>query len=138
MVWESGTPKAGFTTGRPWLPVAAAHLSRAVDKQHADDTSVLAHYRRLLSFRRKHPALVKGDITFLENASPEPTETLAFVRRFKGTAILCVFNLSAEPAAFQTDGSIRLRAIDLPGLGGRIDGDRIVLEGHETFFGHVA
>jgi alpha-glucosidase len=138
MVWESGTPKAGFTTGRPWLPVAAAHLSRAVDKQHVDDTSTLAHYRRLLRFRREHPALVKGDITFLENISPEPAETLAFIRHFEGSAILCAFNLSAEPAVFQTDGSIRLKAISLPGLGGRIDGDRIVLEGHEGFFGDIA
>ena len=137
MVWESGSPKAGFTTGRPWLPVAAAHLSRAVNKQRADDTSILAHYRRLLRFRREHPALIKGDISFLENASPEPAETLAFIRRFEGSAILCVFNLSAEPAVFQAPGNLGLLAIDLPGVGGRIDDDQIVLDGHEAFFGQV-
>jgi alpha-glucosidase len=75
---------------------------------------------------------------FLENTSTEPAETLAFIRRFQGSAILCVFNLSAEPAVFQTDGNLGLRAIDLPGLGGRIDGDRIALDGHEAFFGQVA
>jgi hypothetical protein len=38
---------------------------------------------------------------------------------------------------FQTGGSFGVHTIDLPGLGGRIDGDRIVLEGHGTFFGQL-
>jgi alpha-glucosidase len=77
--------------------------------QSADDDSILACYRRLLRFRREHPALVKGDITFLDNELPEPSETLAFVRRTGDSAVLCVFNLSAEPATFRNgDESIRL------------------------------
>ncbi|HYI69075.1 MAG TPA: alpha-glucosidase [Skermanella sp.] len=112
MVWDSKSPTGGFTEGRPWLPVGAAHLSRAVDVQVADDDSILACYRRLLRFRREHPALVKGDITFLENASPEPLETLAFVRRAGDSAVLCVFNLSGEPATFRRGGeSIRLEGL---------------------------
>jgi alpha-glucosidase len=109
MVWDGKSPTGGFTEGHPWLPVAAAHLSRAVDVQIADDDSVLACYRRLLRFRREHPALVKGAIAFLENEAPERAETLAFVRRTGDSAVLCVFNLSGEPATFRNGGeSIRL------------------------------
>ena len=109
MVWDCGSPAGGFTKGRPWLPVSAAHLGRAVNAQDTDAGSILNYYRRLLRFRAKHPALVKGDISFLGNASPEPGEVLAFVRRHQGSEILCVFNLSGKPATFRNGGEdIRL------------------------------
>lgn len=106
MVWDGASPTGGFTEGKPWLPVSAAHLARAVDRQRADDTSVLSEYRRLLRFRRDNPALVKGSITFVENAAPEPGETLAFVRRHGDSAILCLFNLSADPAEFRAGADL--------------------------------
>jgi alpha-glucosidase len=109
MVWDCGSPAGGFTRGRPWLPVSAAHLGRAVNAQDTDAGSILNYYRRLLRFRAEHPALVKGDISFLGNASPEPGEVLAFVRRHQGSEILCVFNLSGKPATFRNGGEdIRL------------------------------
>ncbi|UEM25126.1 alpha-glucosidase family protein (plasmid) [Skermanella mucosa] len=129
MVWDGASPAGGFTGGKPWLPVSAAHLARAVDRQRAVDTSVLSEYRRLLRFRRDNPALVKGSITFVENAAPEPGETLAFVRRHGDSAILCLFNLSAEPAEFRAGA-------DLPGVIGT-GRDRIPLEGHEALFLHI-
>ena len=36
MVWESGKPNAGFTTGKPWLPVPEAHRRRAVDLEQGE------------------------------------------------------------------------------------------------------
>ena len=126
MVWDGASPAGGFTGGKPWLPVSAAHLARAVDRQRADDTSVLSEYRRLLRFRRDNPALVKGSIAFVENAAPEPGETLAFIRRHGDSAIRCVFNLSSEPAEFRAGTGFP------GGIGaGR---DRILLEGHQALF----
>ncbi len=82
MVWEAGAPNGGFSTGKPWLPVAAEHLAMAVDRQADDDGSILAHYRRMLAFRRSHPALVSGTIRFLD----APEDVLAFVRSGEGEA----------------------------------------------------
>ncbi|HSK42189.1 MAG TPA: alpha-amylase family glycosyl hydrolase, partial [Arenibaculum sp.] len=153
MAWEGDDPNGGFTTGRPWLPVSAEHLERAADRQIGDAGSVLAHYRRLLRFRKGEPALVKGSITFLENAAlenaalqnaalenaaPEAGEVLAFVRRHEGHGILCVFNLSEAPAAFRlADGAVPPPAAGL-GFHGRVEGDTILLDGLDAFFGRIS
>ena len=49
MVWERG-PGAGFTTGRPWLPLG--RLERNVAEQRADPGSLLHFVRDLLQLRR--------------------------------------------------------------------------------------
>jgi alpha-glucosidase len=94
MVWEAGADNAGFSSGKPWLPVPASHRAQAVDIQNFDDNSVLAGYRTILSLRKAHPALVEGSIRFLDTEG----EILAFVRQGEGETLLCVFNFADEPA----------------------------------------
>lgn len=104
MVWQASEDHAGFTTGRPWLPVVREHLSLAVDVQEADSSAILHHYRRALAFRAAHPTFAKGAQT------PITTEgnILHFRRSHKGAEILCVFNLSPEPAGLTLpDGNWR-------------------------------
>ena len=92
MPWEEGEPPNGFTTGKPWLPVKAPHAALNVARQEADPNSMLAFYRRLLTWRRGHDALVDGDIAFFKVAEP----VLAFRRSSPGGNLVCVFNLSPE------------------------------------------
>lgn len=127
MVWEAGKPNGGFSTGKPWLPVPENHRLRAVDVQNGDEASVLAHYRRALAFRREHPALIEGAISFLEAGG----DILAFIRRTGSETLLCAFNFSTEPAIWTVSeeaGAIRPlgfpggstladRSVSLPGLG---------------------
>ena len=47
MPWFADAPHAGFSTHAPWLPVWPAHRERAVDRQSADTTSMLATTRQL-------------------------------------------------------------------------------------------
>lgn len=94
MVWEAGADNAGFSTGKPWLPIPASHRDRAVDVQNADTASVLAFYRTMLALRRGHPALVGGSIQFFDADG----EILAFIREDGGEKLLCVFNFAEEPA----------------------------------------
>lgn len=94
MVWEQASPNAGFTTGKPWLPVPPEQQARAVDRQQADPASVLAHYRSVLAFRRSHSAMVSGSIHFLESDG----DVLAFLREDASERLLCVFNFADEPA----------------------------------------
>ena len=54
MQW-SAEPGAGFTTGEPWLPLAADWRTRNVEAQRADRSSLLWLYRDLLALRRAHP-----------------------------------------------------------------------------------
>jgi alpha-glucosidase len=96
MPWDAGDAPNGFTTGKPWLPVKPTQSALNVSSQNADPDSTLAFYRQILAWRKEHPVLATGDITFIDN--PEPI--LAYHRTLGNEAMLCVFNLSAEPQSF--------------------------------------
>ncbi len=90
MPWEKGHAPNGFTTGTPWLPVKLPHAALNVEGQTQDPSSVLNFYKDILGYRRTRPALVTGDIDFIDTSEP----VLAF-RRIQGRdAQLCIFNLS--------------------------------------------
>jgi alpha-glucosidase len=93
MPWRAEALHGGFSEAEPWLPLDPQHLALAVDRQTGVAGSVLEATRQLLGVRRRHPALVRGDIEF--QAAPEPV--LAFSRRAPGEALFCAFNLGAEP-----------------------------------------
>lgn len=59
MQWD-GSEKAGFTTGAPWLPVAANASRVNVAVEREDPASLLTLYRRLIALRKSEPALVAG------------------------------------------------------------------------------
>ncbi|HTJ58532.1 MAG TPA: alpha-glucosidase, partial [Devosiaceae bacterium] len=87
MVWIAAAHLGGFTTApRSWLPVPADHLPKAVDEQLKANNSVLEHYRAMLAFRKRHPALSKGSITLLD----APDGILAYTRQDDEEALLCV------------------------------------------------
>ncbi len=95
MVWQADNRNGGFTTAeRPWLPVPAAHLSRAVAPAEADPTALIHHYRRALALRHAHPALIHGSSEAMAVAG----EVLQFRRRENGEEIFCAFNLSGTAA----------------------------------------
>jgi alpha-glucosidase len=59
MQWNS-EPNAGFSSGKPWLPVADNFGALNVDAFSRDPNSLLAVYHRLIDLRRRHPALSQG------------------------------------------------------------------------------
>ncbi|HEX5327444.1 MAG TPA: alpha-glucosidase [Acetobacteraceae bacterium] len=92
--WQGAAQHAGFTNApEPWLPAPDAHRALAVDRQEADTSSVLHAVRRLLTWRRLHPALVRGWLEPLK--LPDPL--VGFIRELDGQRILALFNLSAQP-----------------------------------------
>jgi alpha-glucosidase len=90
MPW-TGEPAAGFTTGRPWLPLSPEASTRNVEIQRADESSTLALYRRMLALRRATPALHRGEFVRLASSSPS---VLAYGRRASGSAALVAINLT--------------------------------------------
>jgi alpha-glucosidase len=91
MPWRD-QPFGGFTTGRPWLPLSAANLARAVELQERDPASLLELTRELLSLRRAHAALRLGT---LENCRAEG-DLLSFERAASAERVRCLFNLSPK------------------------------------------
>jgi alpha-glucosidase len=61
MPWD-GSPLAGFTDGQPWLPLGADHATVNVEALEQDRRSILHLYRNLIALRRKHPALIDGEM----------------------------------------------------------------------------
>lgn len=133
MPWTGGAD-AGFSSSEPWLPVPPAHLERNAADQDADPGSVLNTTRRFLQWRKAHPALVTGDIAFLD--APEPV--LAFTRIEGDERLLVAFNLSGDAVDWVLPVGLAPRPITDHGLpAGRVDGDRLRLPPHGVFFAHV-
>jgi alpha-glucosidase len=90
MVWDSTQPNAGFSDGKPWLPVKAPQAAHALDLQEGKNDSVLASYRAALAFRKQRAELRLGTTAFLN--LPEPV--LGLVRSHDGLVLTALFNLS--------------------------------------------
>ena len=110
MPWRAQAPHGGFTTGTPWLPMGAANLARAVNRQAADPASLLSLTRHALALRRSYPALRLGAFELLV-ADPA---VLAFRRSTAVQTLVCVFNLSplavAWPAGVVNAGCVMASA----------------------------
>jgi alpha-glucosidase len=136
MPWNDGR-NAGFSDGTPWLPVPDSHRARNVAAQDADPGSVLNATRAFLRWRRTQPALVAGDITFLDSDEP----VLVFTRRdpASGDTLLVAFNLSSDEAAWAVPAGLALRPIDAPGpIAGALDGATLRLPPRAAFFAVVS
>jgi alpha-glucosidase len=92
---------------------------------------VLARTRRFLRWRREQPALRTGAIRFVDAQAP----LLAFERAHASQRMLCVFNLGAEPARF--DSPMALEPASGHGFEARFAGDIVTLPGYGAFFGTV-
>ncbi len=105
-------PGAGFTTGRPWLPIGntAERLNVATELQ--DPNSMLALYRDLLSLRRARPSLRVGNQQFLG----APQDMLAYARTYDRERSAVVLNLatsvrSLHVTSFEFDASFQPRLL---------------------------
>ena len=107
-------------------------MSQAVNVQQGDDSSLLEHYRRFLTFRRAHPALAKGDITFIESEG----DTVAFTRRAGNEQVVCVFNLAAKPTRIEL-GNRSLQPLPGHGFSGQASSGSIQLNGYGAWFGRI-
>ncbi|WP_027132596.1 alpha-amylase family glycosyl hydrolase [Geminicoccus roseus] len=91
MQWE-GSLHAGFTTGRPWLPVAPNATVCNVAALAKDQGSILTLYRRLIEFRRRHPALSIGSYV----GAHVDGKAFAYERRHDGERLLIALNFCGE------------------------------------------
>jgi alpha-glucosidase len=64
MTWDR-SEMAGFTRGRPWMPLGPDHRVVNVEVEDVDRESIFNLYRRLIALRRTHPMLVGGQLRSL-------------------------------------------------------------------------
>jgi alpha-glucosidase len=101
MQWDNSLPNAGFSSGRPWLPVGA---TTSVRDQDSDASSTLSLYRRLLALRRSNRALVEGTI---ENVVAHG-DVLTYERRCRDQRLFIALNMGFEDANVQSPAGVIL------------------------------
>ena len=123
--WEppsAAGPGAGFTTGRPWLPVHPDAERLAVAVQAQDARSHLTFYRALLGLRRATPALHAGTYRSVR-AAPD---VFAFVRQHAGERVLVALNFAPFPRPLPAEaagGRLLLSTSDGAGGAAALAGD---------------
>jgi alpha-glucosidase len=89
--WDA-SPKGGFTSGEPWLPLGPEHDRVNVASEARDPQSMLSLYRALLALRRREEALVTGQ--WEPVAAGE--QVLLYERRRGSRAVGVALNMTAK------------------------------------------
>jgi alpha-glucosidase len=130
MPWQAEA-NGGFTSGTPWLPVPREHLDLAVAVQTGNPVSTLNSFRIFMHWRRAHPALRSGTISFID--TPEPV--LAFTRSADAENLLVAFNLSDHAAELELPPLGKIQPLQGHGLReGTLDGARLQLPAYGALF----
>ncbi|MES2041323.1 MAG: alpha-amylase family glycosyl hydrolase [Pseudomonadota bacterium] len=134
MPWQADQLNAGFSTGKPWLPVPAEHAANAVSAQDQDDQSVLNFARHILAWRKKYPQLSRGEISFFD--APEPV--LAIRRDLTGSnSLLAAFNLGSHPVSFNWPATESVTQLRDAGLPGQVTNGVVELPAYGAWFGEL-
>ena len=98
MQWNAEA-NAGFTAGRPWLPIGADHDTVNVQAERHDPASMLSLYAQLITLRRGEPALEIGRFEPVEAEG----DVLAYIRRGRAgeSAFLIALNLGSRAQTLQ-------------------------------------
>ncbi|WP_066371490.1 alpha,alpha-phosphotrehalase [Neobacillus fumarioli] len=80
---------SGFTSGVPWINVAANYPSINVEKALSDRNSIFYHYQKLIQLRKKYEIITTGDFQILLAEHPE---IFAYLRNGDKEKLLVVNN----------------------------------------------
>lgn len=110
MPWDGSlNVHAGFSDGKPWLPLQDDHSSASVAAQQSDPDSVLNFYRAAIALRAGCQVMRAGSIQFDGDG-----DLLVFDRMLDGRARRCVFNLGNSPLPYAGAAAAELCIGDRP------------------------
>ena len=97
MQW-SEEPYAGFSNGKPWLPVNENYRQINARQELGDPDSVFRYYQKLIRLRKTYPVFRDGDFTLL---CPEDERIFAYIRSTQAQKLLVVCNFTDREVAFE-------------------------------------
>jgi len=103
MQWTAGE-NAGFTTGKPWMPVNPNYTEINAEAALADPDSVFHYYRKLIQLRKTYDVLRSGTFTLL---NPEDEKIFAYTRDTEQEHMLIVCNFTEETLDFDAPENFR-------------------------------
>ena len=98
--WDASA-NAGFTTGRPWLPIDGGYRHQNADVMAKEETSLLNLYRRLISIRKLRQTLSTGEARRIVADG----DVLSYERCCEAERLLVALNLGNEDRALRIPGS---------------------------------
>lgn len=102
MQWDE-TANAGFTSGKPWLKVNPNYKDLNVKRELADETSVLAYYKKLIALRKskdyKEVLTYGAFVPLFEN---EP-DIFAYERKLDNQSVIILANFGKEAKTLVLD-----------------------------------
>lgn len=133
MQWDS-TPQAGFTAGKPWLPIHPNFESHNVSNQLSDPHSVLSFYRKLIQLRRETSILRRGHFVPLQF---KPKSGLAYLRSEGDHHVFIGLNFRAKPSRIRFDQELPHDTWELglsshPNSAAHLSGNEITLKPFEA------
>ena len=132
MQWSAGVG-AGFTSGHPWLPIAADFSSVNVLSQSSDPNSMLSLYRRLIELRHTEAALSVGAYREIL-VTPE---ILVFERMYVSRRLLVALNFSAIPQTIPCQQNVAVLLSTAPGQRWHDPAARVSLAAYEGVIAEV-
>ena len=106
MQW-SARQYAGFSTKKPWIPLAKNYPSINVEAAQKDENSIPAFYKLLIKLRHEMPIIAEGDIRSIEEDNPD---VIAYERTWHGEQLTVFCNFRPT--------SVRLRYASLQEFAG--------------------
>lgn len=102
MQWQD-KENAGFTDGRPWLPVNENYRDINVEKQECEYGSILNFYRRLIAFRKSEK--YKEILTYgtFEPMYKDTGTVFAYKRELQGRKLAVICNYSSQIAEVELE-----------------------------------
>ena len=126
--WDA-SETAGFTTGTPWIGVAANHVTVNAEAEVADPHSPFAFYKRLIQLRKAEPVIAEGDVRFVEADGGTASEgVIAYERTLGDARVLVAVNLTGHDAAPFAAAAAEGAEV----LVGNYDGQPLVRDGRLT------
>lgn len=92
MQWDASM-QAGFSTGKPWIPVNENHEQINVAAAENDPNSILHYYRKMIAYRKAYPSLVYGHF---EDLLPQHPYLFVYKRWDDKGTFLAVHNFRDE------------------------------------------
>jgi alpha-glucosidase len=136
MQWDAAE-NAGFTKGKPWLPVPPTFKTHNVTEESKDSDSILSFYKQLLKLRHTNKELLDGSYLPINQ---NDTNVLSYLRVYQDQAVLVSLNMSANPqnVNYQLSKNGFKSAKSLVATrGASSKGDVVTLEPYGVFIGQL-
>lgn len=128
--WNA-TEEAGFTTGKPWLPVQPNYKHINIEAALESDESIFYTYKELITLRKENPIVVWGDYELL---LPEDETLFAYKRSYENKTWLVLANVSKETKELKMPENNSIERVIMSNYGrNEIDLESIELQPFEAF-----